>query len=1177
MRKKLVLSCMLLVMLIGTISMRAEAKASDTPKRDFANIVLFAHFSGENAQEDAAYFAKKENRDKIISYYNGTHGRSMTNYLKTVSYGKFQIHNIFPQDDGTKITSYGLSMSEKEAQSKNIDSTIIEEIIRNVPGIQGQTIDYDGDGIIDNLTVVMKGTPPSGSASVISTLVSHKSDFPDPSVKWSGKGIGTYNMLSTDRILDQQSGVIIHEFLHSLGYPDLYRGNLEDPKEPCRQPVFIWDVMASAVYRVSYPLAYTRMKYTGWLDIETVSESTSLTLDTQDKAEGNQAYILKSPVNEHELFVVEYRKAGERFTSSNQYNTDSLDAALPGDENSGVIVYRVNTTVTGLSNYYGQTGIYVFRPQKGQNGYAANSDGSCNENMTVLNAALSDHNGRTSIGHEDLNKKLTDGALTFSDGTNSGIVISNIKRNSDGSQMTLDVSIPDASDFDLWKDTGFTDTNSNSNALKSTEIVTCYGTQHLITNTDGNLQTYKYIDDKWSSIGNSINIGKNISDKKLFSYNNELYFAYLTSDQKIYLKKCDKNGTWTDILSITDACSDFDIKEVGGTLYLTYASGSMKAILGRIDNKSFIKIGEYFNYMCGQPKICELGEDVYVSVRDAENGNKIKVFKYDGSSGFIRVNDDSCIADSYDIVSLDGKIYIALGSSQQNGSGLKIASYDGNKWEIGKDSGIASFEPNLAVTQGNMYILVSSTTGEGNTKVYQYDTEKEDYIQEGIDVDTAGDSLSLTSSENKLFISYVRKIDNKIVAKTKKTANELLSLTIVPPKKTTYFVGDKTDSSGINVIANYSKGSREVADGAYQITNFNTDTAGSKIAKVTYGGKEGIFPYEVVNRHEHQFAEWETLDSSCEGGSYRQRICNTCGYKESEGLNDARHTWEQSLTVEKEATCTEDGSKSIHCQNCGAVKSSVIIFASGHSFKEYVSDNNGTCVADGTKTAKCEKCEEKVTVPEPGSKTGHKYTTTVNKATISRDGSIVTECNVCKTKKSSTAIYYPKSVTLSGTSFTYNGKQQSPSVVVKDSKGGAISSSSYMVYYPGGRKEIGQYTVNIVFKGNYSGSVQKTFQIVPKGTKISKLSKGKKKMTVKWKKQKTQISGYEIQYSLKSDFSSSTKTKSVGKKKTSVKLSKLKSKKKYYVRIRTYKTVKINGKNVKIYSLWSGKKSVKVL
>lgn len=1136
MRKKIIASCILISLLAGIFDISTYAKASDIQKRDFANVVLFAHFSGNNASSDAAYFANKTNRDKIIKYYNGEHGRSMKNYLKTVSYGKFEIHNIFPQDNGTAIKSCQLSMSEKEAQEKNVDSMVIEQVLKQVPGISDQLIDYDRDGIIDNLTVIMKGEPPSSSSSTnIPTLVSHKSNFPSSSVKWSNKSIGTYNMLSTDRVLDQESGVIIHEFLHTLGYPDLYRGDSKDPKEPCNNPVHIWDVMASASSRVSYPLAYNRMKFTNWLDIETIKESRkNLVLDMQDKASGNQAYILQSPLNEHELFVIEYRKAGARYTSNNQYNEDSLDASLYDDKMSGIIVYRINTTVTELSNYRGQTGIYVFRPQKGQNGYETNADGSCNEKLTVMNAALSDQNGRTSIGHEDLDKKLEDGALTFSDGTNSGIVISNVKRNSDGSQMTLDVSVPNGADFDLWKDTGFADSSSGEfSGNKNTAITSCNGMQYLVTYnptafTSGNFQLYNYKNNGWTALGNKVQVSGGLSDKKLFSYKNELYLAYITNQQKLYIKKCSGNGSWTDILTgRNNVGSDLDIKETTQGLYITYAEESSRAVLGKIENNNFTVIGKFFENLCGQPKVCEMNGKIYTAVRDASTGNTIKVFRYDGNSNFTEVDNGSFSGNTYDMVSLDGKIYIPLG-----GSDLKMASYDGKNWKTGNSSGISAFEPSISVTQGNLYVLVSSTSGEGNTKVYQYDTGKDSYVQEGLDVGSAGQSISLTSSDNKLFISYVQKLDNKIIIKTKKTANELLSLTIVPPNILSYFKGDKVDSTGIKVTANYTKESREIAAGAYTITGFDTNTVGQRAATVKYGGKQNSFYYEVLDGHEHNFSEWKTIQSLCQS-DYRERVCESCGYKETEGFEEGSHNWANGVV--KAATCTQKGIANIYCKNCEIEK-------------------------------------EQTEIPLAG----HKYVTATNKATTSRNGSVVTACSVCRKENGRTVISYPKTVTLSGTSYTYSGKAITPSVTVKDSAGKTIAPSNYMVYYPGGRKAIGQYAVNIVFKGNYSGSVQKTFSIGPKGTNISKLSKGKKKMTVKWKKQKSQISGYEIQYSLKKNFSSGTKAKTASKKKTSVKISKLKPKKKYYVRIRTYKTVKYNGRSIKVYSAWSKTKSVKV-
>ncbi len=92
----------------------------------------------------------------------------------------------------------------------------------------------------------------------------------------------------------------------------------------------------------------------------------------------------------------------------------------------------------------------------------------------------------------------------------------------------------------------------------------------------------------------------------------------------------------------------------------------------------------------------------------------------------------------------------------------------------------------------------------------------------------------------------------------------------------------------------------------------------------------------------------------------------------------------------------------------------------------------------------------------------------------------------------------------------------------------------------------------------------------PAKAKITKLTAGKRAFTVKWKKQSS-VSGYEIQYSLKKNFKSSKK-KNVSKSKNKLTVKKLKKGKKYYVRVRAYKTVK--GK--KYYGKWSAKKAVKL-
>lgn len=208
---------------------------------------------------------------------------------------------------------------------------------------------------------------------------------------------------------------------------------------------------------------------------------------------------------------------------------------------------------------------------------------------------------------------------------------------------------------------------------------------------------------------------------------------------------------------------------------------------------------------------------------------------------------------------------------------------------------------------------------------------------------------------------------------------------------------------------------------------------------------------------------------------------------------------------------------------------------------------------------------------------GHTPQENVTQATTDRDGKIVTKCSVCDKMLSETVIKKISGVKLSDDSYIYNGKKKTPQVVVKDSDGKTLQrNKDYEVTYENGRKNVGNYVVTINFKGNYSGTVEKTFTIKPKATSISKLKAGRKKMTVKWKKQTTQTTGYQIQYSTSSKFKD-TKTVTITKNKTTSKtISNLKAKKKYYARIRTYKTVKQNGKSTKIYSSWSKAQSVKV-
>ena len=153
---------------------------------------------------------------------------------------------------------------------------------------------------------------------------------------------------------------------------------------------------------------------------------------------------------------------------------------------------------------------------------------------------------------------------------------------------------------------------------------------------------------------------------------------------------------------------------------------------------------------------------------------------------------------------------------------------------------------------------------------------------------------------------------------------------------------------------------------------------------------------------------------------------------------------------------------------------------------------------------------------------------------------------------------------------TYTGKVIHQSPTVKYGKTTLKKGTDYSLAYSK-NINVGTATVTIKGIGNYNGSVKKTFKINPKGTSLKSLSAKKKGFTAKWSKQATQTTGYQIQYATNSKFTKNKKTVTVkGTKTTSKTVSKLSAKKKYYVRVRTYKTV--NGK--KYYSGWSKVKTV---
>ena len=270
-------------------------------------------------------------------------------------------------------------------------------------------------------------------------------------------------------------------------------------------------------------------------------------------------------------------------------------------------------------------------------------------------------------------------------------------------------------------------------------------------------------------------------------------------------------------------------------------------------------------------------------------------------------------------------------------------------------------------------------------------------------------------------------------------------------------------------------------------------------------------------------------------------------------------------------TCTEDGlTVGVSCEVCGEIiKSQEKIPAKGHSYSDWITVSEATCGAKGKKIKIC-SCGDTKEADIPVK--AHAYKETTTKATLTKNGKQITKCTVCGETTKNTTIYYPKTIKLAASAYTYNGKTKTPSVIVKDSKGNILEKDTdYTVKYASGRKIPGKYIVTVTFKGDYSGTKKLSFTIKPKAPSVTDIySKTKGKAVVKWNNV-TGESGYQLYYATSKN-GTYKKVKSYETNKIAGSKTKLNSKKTYYFKVRAYKKTSSGT----IYSSWSAVKSVKI-
>lgn len=671
------------------------------------NLVLMVNFSEDGANTFQTDFSRYQ---EMYTGPESEPNRSLSQYISTISDGQVTVNTYFPQVVNNvflPVTIQGSASNYPDAPS---GEQFVQQVITAAQNMSELSFpskldSMRGDDYIDNLTIIVQVDENNTSGA----FGSRKADWGDNQTLLHGWHVGAYNVLPTNMLrlgtnYDQGYALASHEFLHTLGAPDLYRTAGEDGDPVGRW----WDLMAGANFTASYPLAYTRREL-GWMEIETLKDSGTYTLWPAEGASGNRAYILKTSRSDSEFFVVEYRKKPE--------NKQDYDYYIP---ESGLIVYRVNNAVDYHTNKEGNNYIYVFRkdttdPAKAQeNAFKATVGGQY----------------RSSLGSSDLNAHYTSDTIFYSDGSNSGIVIDNVVTKEDGS-VSFDVEFPVLSADSYWLPKG-----ESINGLSSPAITgdTTGNSLYLagIVNENGKNQLKIYSleasDSSWKVMQAAADVGWG-SQVDILSVAGKVYVAYTDASgylcvlqvsaenvQQIYRSQTaiyplrmellyEQDSLWISYAA-KNTLQLINVRNTDGSLPPLTVSGANISGTKHFfyDNKWYAVYCDYFAQ----------GTDGNGCIAVLQNGYWQKLYTMDQLGKASSV--DACVA--------GGKLYLA--AANNSNAATAMLTYDGQQWNENILTDIQSKDVvRLVVKDRIPYVFWTS----GNEKTLQAAYLKDDSWQ----------------------------------------------------------------------------------------------------------------------------------------------------------------------------------------------------------------------------------------------------------------------------------------------------------------------------------------------------------------------------------------------------------------------------------------------------------------
>ena len=155
------------------------------------------------------------------------------------------------------------------------------------------------------------------------------------------------------------------------------------------------------------------------------------------------------------------------------------------------------------------------------------------------------------------------------------------------------------------------------------------------------------------------------------------------------------------------------------------------------------------------------------------------------------------------------------------------------------------------------------------------------------------------------------------------------------PNKTEYDKYEYFDNTGMTVKLVYSNGNKVIFND-YCISGFDNSLVGDNVITISAYGYSAKLTLHI-KEHIHNYNLWRTtVNPTCTEGGEMIRSCSVCGVEETKTIDALGHDYSEQWTIDEEADCVNDGSKSHHCTRCKAKKDITSIPATGHKYVETV-------------------------------------------------------------------------------------------------------------------------------------------------------------------------------------------------------------------------------------------------